>query len=292
MTEKESSPQVYRGLRRETPLPCCILTRDDLRTLYVRLGEKVREGLEPQLAELERPDGFDPNEWEELKGQARDAAQLTAMVFGAAGEQVYATEEDGLLDRNLPDRITSVIFDSATALKSNVNVDARNRFKLTIDFSNPPGFNRYDPTSQPTLNGSVLEVTGPDETWVSGVHELVMQFFKGRETARRLIHSGNIFFAVQCLVVIPGSIWLSYRMVEVLPDALTHAHPVLTTTLYLYGFLLAFITFRLVKLGVRRAWPYVELEGDSKVLGRFFIATATTGLIVAFVYDLLKELVT
>jgi hypothetical protein len=292
MADSYQSQQTYRGLRRETPLPSCILSRDDLRTLYARLSEKVSESLEGQLALAELPDGFDSAEWEDLKQQARDAGQLTAMVFGSHGEQVYTTEEDGLLDRNLPDRIETLVLDSASALKNAVNVEARNRFKVTIDFSNPRGFNGYDPTTQPTPNASSLEVYGPDETWISGVHDLVLQFFKSRATTRRLVHSGDVFFLVQWLVVFPASIWGSYRLVGFLPADLTGEHPVLTTGLYFYSFFSAFILFRLLKLWVRHAWPYVELEGNSRTLGRVALSTVTGGVAAALIYDVVKHVFT
>lgn len=282
--------QTYRGLRRQTPLPCCVLTRSDIRTLYARLSEKVIEGLELQLSAAEKPDDLTEDEWEDLKAKAREAAQLTAMIFGASGEQVSTTETEGLLDRNLPDRITSVTLDSAMALKNALNVDARSRFSVTIDFTETPNFANYDPTVRPTPNASLLEVWGPDETWVSGVHELVIQFFKDRSSGRRLIHSSNVFFALHLLFVLPASIWISYRAVELLPPALTGTHPALTAGLYFYCFLVAFVAFRLIKLGVRRSWPYVELERDSRTPGRIAIVTIGGGVLVAFMYDLMKQL--
>lgn len=289
MNEGQATRQTYSGLRRETPLPSCILKRADLRTLFARLQEKGRSGLEFQIGGLDSPEGTNPDEWERLKDQARNAANLTAIVLGSGGEQLLTTEEDGLLDRNLPDRIISVMFDSAMGLKNSLNVDAQNRFLLKIDFSAPPNFNEYDPLSQPTPNGSSLEITGPDETWVSGVHELVVQFFRSRVTPRRLVHSGTAFFLLHWFLVVPASIWTSYRVVGHLPLGLTTAHPALTTGLYCYFFLLAFLAFRVLKLAGRRVWPYVELEGETRRVGRFFFTTISVGFCVALVYDLAKH---
>lgn len=281
---------VHRTLRRETPLGPCILKRDELRTLFARLSEKGREGLESQIGPLPAPEGTDPEEWKRLKDQAREAANLSALVIGTGGEQVITTEESGLADRHLPDRIRSVVFDSATALKSTLNVDAQNRFVLRIDFSAPPNFNEYNPLSDPTPNNSQIEVSGPDETWVSGVHDLVLQFFKTRSTLRSLLHAPLVFFLLQWLVVFPACIWSAYRLVGALPSSLSEAHPVLTAGLYLYVFYGSFIIFRLLKLAGRRAWPYVELEGDSRRVGRVAFTTLSGGVLVGLLYDLLKTL--
>jgi hypothetical protein len=276
-----------RWLRRTTPIPSSVISRADLRTLFSRLQEKVNESIERQIGHLACPPSMALANWEELKQQARDAANLTALVIGSAGEQVVTTEEAGLLDQHLPDRITSITFDAGLALKNSLNVDLENRFVLKLDFSDPPGFHEYDPQSRPTPNDSSLEVAGPEETWVSGVHDLILQFFQNRSTPREWLHSSWVFMAVHWLVVLPASIWLTYRLVNVLPDELTNAHPVFTAGLYIYFFYLAFVVLRVIKLVGRLAWPYIELEGASRGTARVVISTVAAGLIVPLIYDVI-----
>lgn len=292
MTNDTPTQLTYQGLQRQTPLPSCVLNRDDLRTLFRRLQEKCAEGIDLQIATWERPEDTPPDEWEKLRNRAREATNLTAMVFGAGGQQLVTTEEDGLLDRNLPDHITSVVFDSANALRSALNVDALNRFQLRLDFTSPSNFSDYDPTSRPTLNDSRFEITGPEDTWVSGVHDLVMQFFNDRKSPRGWIHSPTVFMLVHWLIVMPAAIWVSYRAVELLPDSVAHVHPAFTAGLYFYFFFLAFVAFRLLKLFGRRMWPYVELAGEKQNLGRGVFIAIAIGLVTTLIYDLGKHILT
>lgn len=291
MTNNGDAGHSYRGLRRETPVPCSKVTRQDLRILFARLEQKADEGVESQLNQAELPDDTTEEEFEEAKSQFRDASKLTAMVFGEGGEQMLTTTEDGLTDRNLPDRISSIVYDSSSAVKTALNIEPRNRFVLRLDFSQPPNFDQYNPFSQPTPNISALEVTGPDDNWVSGVHDLVSQFFEARKTPRRWLHSAGVFFAVHWLAVFPAMLWFSYRFVQSLPASFSQAHPVLQSALYIYFAYLSFLVLRLIMLAVRRLWPYVELEGGERGAGRFAITAVALGVVSTFIYDVLKSLV-
>ena len=69
--------------------------------------------------------------------------KLTITIQGAAGEQIVASSGDALTS-NLPDKIKWITFDSAASLQAR-NATPLNRFKLHLDFTEPPGFNSYDP---------------------------------------------------------------------------------------------------------------------------------------------------
>src|SRR5262245_1994734 len=145
----------YRGLYRFERIPACVVSVADMRRLYFELSEKTQEALERQLATYQKPPGTTAEEFEAFKEKVRKVGGLTVMVFGGHGEQLLSNETNPFEEDILPDVINSIVFDSSESLKSQ-DVTVLNRFRLLLDFTEPPSFNAYDPWSQPTPNKSSI----------------------------------------------------------------------------------------------------------------------------------------
>lgn len=161
------------------------------------LDEKTAEALERHLATLTQPTEMQPDQFEKLKQEARRVGKLTVTIQGADGEQIVGTSEDALAS-NLPDKINWITFDSAASLRA-YNVTPLNRFTLRIDFTEPPGFDSYNPWDQPTPNNSQLEVVGSDHTWATAVYESTLSFLRRRGRNRGWLHSQKTFNALNWL---------------------------------------------------------------------------------------------
>jgi hypothetical protein len=150
--------------------------------------------LEKHIATLQLPAGMDEADWKRTLRNLRRDARLTFTVNSADGEQIVARSIDALSDDGLPDRITFARFDSAAALQF-INITPIHRFYVHLDFTEPPTFANYDPWSQPTPNASQIEVIGSDQTWVTGVYELIIGFFRERRRRRAWPHTQRSFNA-------------------------------------------------------------------------------------------------
>lgn len=277
----------YRGIFRSTVIPPCVVSAPDLRRLYADLSEKASEALERHIAEVQRPEGTSEEDWEALKQQVRDIGGLTVIVIGANGEQNVAQSATPLSDEQLPDRITSVVFDSATSLQNN-NITPLNRFRLTLDFTEPPSFGAYNPWDNPTPNGSKLEVTGADSTWATGVYESVLEFFRARQRRRKWFHTPAAFNLLNWLIGFPGALWVVYRF-----DAHFHAffsqlHGALRGAIYVYVVFLALLVFRVIIAGFRWTFPVVEIEGARSTSARAVLNLVLSSILLALAYDILR----
>lgn len=280
----------YRGLSHFTDIPPCAVSIADLRRLYRDLSVKTGEALERHLSPLQCPPDLSQEEFDALKQQARDIGTLTVVVDGAGGERIVSSSAEALDDDKLPETITTITFDSAAAIQTQ-NVTPLNRFKLKLDFTEPPGFNVYNPWDQPTPNSSQLEVYGPDHTWVTAVHEATLSFFARRKTRRRWLHSATTFNLLNYLLAFPGALWIVYRVDTRFSDALSGIHSSLRGALYIYIFLLALLIFRVMIGGFRWIFPVIELEGARSMKARVLAGTVLSSIVLALLYDVLKAIV-
>jgi hypothetical protein len=287
MTEQRPAYQ-YRGLFRVSRVEPCVISLADLRRLYADLNAKTAEALELHLGPLLKPADIEQTQFDELKAQARAEAHLTVTVLGSNGEQFVTRSVAGLADDNLPETITQITFDSASALQA-YNATPLNRFTLRLDFSEPPGFDSYNPWDQPTPNSSQLEVIGSDQTWVTAVHESTLAFLRRRGRRRSWLHKHQWFNVLSWLVGLPSAFWIVYRIDSSLP-VLGQMHTALRGALNVYLFLVAFLLFRGVLWGFRWLFPVVELEGARSTRVRGFVGVGLGSLLLALLYDVLKTL--
>ncbi len=281
----------YRGLSRTARIPPCAISMADLKKLHGDLAKKSEEALERYLATLPRPPGQSPEQFEALKHHARTIGGVTVGVFGIRGEQLLSSTQDVFDTGDLPDRIGLITFDSAAGLQTQ-NVQLPNRFLVRLDFSEPPAFVRYDPNNQPTPNGSQLEVSGPDDTWVTAVYESAFQFFRTRRRNRGWLHSEVTFNVLQWLVAIPLALWFAYRLDAKLASALPGIHTALRGAFDVYVLLLGLLFFRAVMYGFRWIFPVIELEGATSKTARRLLGAGLSSLLLALLYDILKAVFT
>ena len=279
----------FSGLTRTARPPACVLTLEDLRRLYTELDRKSVEALEKFLSAQVRPPTTAASDFEKLKQQARDLGHVTVTVTGYSGEFLVARSADVLSTEYLPHRLRSVSYDNTTGLQTS-NVSLSNRLSVQLDFSEPPGFNVYDPWSQPTPNTSRIEVLGPDDTWVSATYQTVVDFFNGRRRARSWLHGEVAFNLLNWFVGIPGALWTTVRIDQHFLNPLTKLPSGLRTAADIYLFLLGMFVFRAMFYGLRWMFPVVELEGARSRSARNTVGAIIGGLLLALAYDVLKAL--
>jgi hypothetical protein len=69
-------------------------------------------------------------------------------------------------------------------------------------------------------------VIGSDQTWVTGVYELIIGFFRERRRRRGWFHTQRSFNAAHWLIGFPAALWIVYRLNYYVP-ALDRIHPAL-----------------------------------------------------------------
>lgn len=277
----------YRGVYRTATVPPAIVSYEDLQRLYRDLDAKTQEALEKHLATLVQPANMNAEQFEALKTEARRVGTLTVTIQGARGEQIVSSTGDVLTKEQLPDVVSWIAFDSGASLRT-YNVTLLNRFNLHLDFTEPPGFEKYDPWDQSTPNNSKLEVIGDDNTWTTAVYESALEFFRRRSKRRRWLHSHVSFNALNWLVGFPAALWIVYRIDS--SALFADLHTALKGAIYVYVFLVGLAVFRAILWGFRWIFPLLELEGARSMRTRIAVGGALSSLLIALVYDVLRTL--
>jgi hypothetical protein len=278
----------YRGRFRSAKVPSCLLNREDLQRLYNELDARTVEALDRHIAGFQRQPNVSEESFNETRQRLRSSARLTVTIHSRDGEQIVSRSVAALSNESLPDRITLLNFDSAAALQL-INQTPLNRFYVRLDFTEPPGFDNYNPWSQPTPNTSQFEIIGNDQMWVTGVYESVISFFQTRRRRRGWLHTQRTFNIAHWLVGFPAALWMTYRVSYYVP-ALARLHPALSGAIYTYAFLLGLLVFRGIVLGFRWLFPVIELDGSRSKAVRNVLTVILSFLLLALLYDVLKGL--
>jgi len=278
----------YRGINRTSIVPPCVVTLADLRRLYAELERKAIEARERHCRGIVRPLDAVEADFEQAKVEFIRDARLTLTVLGSEGEQIVSRSVEALDSESLPLRINLIVFDSAAAAQA-VNVPLMNRFKLSLDFTEPTNFDTHNPWSEPTPNRSTLEVVGNDSTWVTGVHESTMSFLKRYRRRRKWLHSQRTFNFLNYAVGLPAAFWCVYRIDQLLP-VVTTLHPVLRAGIYVYLFMMITLLFRIAIRGLRWILPVVELEGARSWKARAGVWVVLSAVMLGLLKDVIKTL--
>lgn len=281
--------QEYRGLVRVASLPAACISLADLKKLYATLNSKKHEVFDKEVSDFQKPNDQSEEQFEELKTNFQRERDLTVMVYGANGEQIVANSIDGLKEDGLPTTITGIRFDSSFT-SAYPNYKFLNRFTVSLDLSKTYDPFAGDPSSQPTPNRNVVEVIGPNSTWVTGVYETVLGFFKERRRRREWLHTPLFFNLCNWIVSFPAAFWLIYRIDSAFGVQLSRLQVVLRAAIYIYVAFLTQAVFRAACFALRWMFPFVELEGSISKRVRAGIGIFLSGLLIALTYDVLKAI--
>jgi hypothetical protein len=277
----------YRGLSRNAPVVPCVLSMVDLRRLYNEFGPMARDAMSRHIDEIARSAHQTEEEFAAGLELTKSLGIVTVAMEGMDGEQIVYSSAQALEEAALPHRLKQITFDSAAAIQQH-NVTPKNRFSVRLDFTEPPGFNVYNPWDQPTPNNSRIEVIGPDQTWVTGVFESTTRFFQNRRRRRGWLHSATTFTLLQYAIGFPAALWIVYRLDSSGFRRLVEIHSAVKGAIYVYVFLMALLVFRVIIGGFRWLFPIIELEGTRTRAVRVVVGTVFGSIFLSLVYDVLK----
>lgn len=266
-------PYGYKGDYKTARVPPCSLTNEDLQRLASELRDFALEALNDHFKSVPPLPEEQQAAAEQAKEYTRENLSMTIGIVGANGEQMVTPRLDEIDKSKLPSKLLQIDFDCGYALGA-ANFNLPNKFKLRLDFSDPPWIQSYDPWQDSTPNGSIFEVSGPDRTWVNGVYQKVQEFFRARKRNRGWLHSTAVFTVIGFLIGLPLSLLAAYRADTLLAPTLG-ASTALRAGLTIYVFLLAFFIYRLL-FGVLR-WLYPVLEYGEGIPNR--LRLFLTGLV-------------
>lgn len=280
----------YKGLVRNTLLPPCALSYEDLRRLFAELEPKALEVSNRWLGNYPKK----PEDSAENDAQQRDDFRkntgLVVIVRGGGGEALVLKSKEQLEKALLPDSVQEITFDIGFAFQAIMNQSSPERVRVQFDLSPPPLIFGYNPWEERTPNRSFIEISGTDEAWVESVYQLVLKFVNYRSKRWGWLHSRLTYNIAIYLLGWPAAFWTAYRVDSALAEFLAGLPNGLRVALDVYLFLLSLVLVRLVAGAVRLIFPLVELKGSKTDRRRGWLGLVVLGLLTALIYDLIKAL--
>jgi len=266
---------------------------NDLAKLFRELEEKTQESVDIQMSGWSKQPNQTDEQFAAIKADARRAAKLMVVMIGAKGEQIVDYSADALTAADVPDTIQTVTFDSSAAYTYRFGAAHQllNRFKLVLDFSEPPLKGGYNAWQQSTPSNTAFELIGPNKTWVTAVRATVTSFFEERRRRRKWLHNNITFAALNWLIGFPIAIWLLVRFNSSMDAWLGDLHSAIKGTIYVYIFLAFALVFRVIIHGLRWAFPIAELEGARSLRVRALILAGPGALLIFLLYSGLYDAV-
>jgi hypothetical protein len=247
-------------VRRTVPIAGCSISLQDITKLFRTLTARVKEAADIEVDGYQKPLGISDEEFERLRAYVRNECYaIWVTVHGQRGEELSGSDETVFSSPALPDTIAGIFMSSRVAYQvRRQNLNPRNYLELTLDFTKPPLLDWRNPVSSPTLNVSILNVSGDKESWVAAVSSAVRDWVETRKNRRAFIHKPFVYDFGLWLFGAPAGLLVC----SVLSPLFEQATPVVKIGAYMYAFFMTLFVYRLLFGYTRWAFPTVEILGS------------------------------
>jgi len=272
--------------RLRKPIDSLTINKDDLLKLLKILQERADAACEIECNHIETIVTAD--KLDQSKEDLISCSQLKFTITGLDGEELYGSIDDVFNSVSFPEQLKSLYVNSEIIYKSRFNYLPRNRFEVFIDFIKPKVLDFSFAPSEKTPNDSIFTVEGYDNTWVNGVFSEIDKYFKKRSSKFSGIHKNSIYDLVVWILGIPIGFWACYKLNEDINQLFVSDF--LNSAVFVYLFFLSLFILRILFHYFRWLYPKIQYKTtqDLAIVHRGFFYVITTGVIVAFLYDILK----
>lgn len=196
---------------------------------------------------------------------------------------------------SFPRDISSLYISNTTLFRAATNGRMpRNAIDLFIDFSRPSmAINLINLPSNPTNNGSIVNVYGIDEDWVISTHQSLKEFFDVRKSKRGFIHRSGVYDLFVWGIYIPILLWVSYKVENNFPDIFEGKSTVYVAGMYIYSLVILLIFARVIFQYTRWLFPIVEYSTEQNTtpkIHRRFLFAILISVSGALIYDVIRTL--
>lgn len=270
----------------QKPIASLNINKEDLKKFLQILQERSNAACDIECNHIE---SFTKAEdLEKSKEDLRSCSILKLTVNGIDGEELFGNIEDVFNSVSFPEQINSIYVNSELLYKSQFNFIPRNQFEIYIDFRKPKVLDLSFQPSDKTPNDSMFSVEGFDNTWVNGVFSEIDKFFDNRSSRFSGIHKNSIYDLIVWILGFPIGFWVCFKLSNQINNIF--ANDFLKSAVYVYFFFLSLIILRILFHYFRWLYPKIQYktEKDVSIIHRGFFFTVTTGIIGAFLYDIIS----
>jgi hypothetical protein len=141
-------------------------------------------------------------------------------------------------------------------------IKPQNCVDLFLDFKHPSlAIDFYNMPSNPTANGSLVNVYGFNEDWVNSTHKQLQDFFDRISAKRRaFLHRSGAYDIFLYFIYLPIVLWIMYRIERRFPDIFSSESKVSIIAVYIYIVVISLFFGRIIYQYIRWLFPPVEYE--------------------------------
>ncbi|MCJ7507340.1 MAG: hypothetical protein MUO85_01250 [candidate division Zixibacteria bacterium] len=260
--------------------------------LYAQLQSKTEEAKSHEIEKLNSSKDLSQENLDSLRKEVENSFKLFVNVTGVNDEQSFGFDVSVFNEDKMPIKVKNIFFDSSTLFKiKSYNREPSNKLQILLDFTKSKLFDFSNPSDKPVSPISSIIVNGENETWVNGVYNILISFFKEKKKKRSWIHYQYSYEIVLWLFVLPLSFWTIFRADSFIKKIFMNIPSQLLVGIYIYIFFMVLLLCRLLFNYGKWVFPAFEYDnGKGTKMGahRKVFYIIFWGLIVGLVGDIIR----
>jgi hypothetical protein len=278
--------------QRSTPITAICLRLDDVKKIFSRLEKIVHEEGDQEISKLDKQTDMNDEQWDARKKEIKSGAfRITMTIEGESGDRLHGNTLTLFDSPNRPTRIKSVYMTNSTAFRLWTNKNPTRSFELMLDFARPKLLDSENFVSAPTPNRSNLNVEADNETWIAAISEAVSGVLSDKSNNRKFLHKAFVYDFGLLVAGLPFAFYISWKLSDAVGLYFSKNSAFLAAAAYVYLFVLAIWSYRILFGYTKWAFPAVELSENAESVGkhRMFWYAIVVGLITNFFSELLRS---
>lgn len=260
---------------------------NELQALVDAEGDRI-------VASLKKEDGETQERFVGRKRWARaNAFLITVTIIGEDGTSTYGSNQEIFDSKNLPNPIKAIFFTNENSYRSEANGNLpSNRFRVWLNFNKTPIFDPSPLLSEPTPNGSKVEIHSDSVSFFRAVQNIVNTKIKRKRQMFFFMHAKFAYDIGLWSIALPYSLYfVSVSVNRIAPIGGQYEY--IRTALYIYLIGLAILFYRAVVGYFKWVFPVNSLKEneDSGSFHRWFFGLGATGA-VGGILKILWEFIT
>lgn len=269
-----------------------VFSAQDLSDLYKLVADLNEKSKEIEFSNLELgPD----DDAVKLKSAVHEVVQVECSIKTSSGDNATAIGGKILDSSDFYDEIQTFFISNSTYANKIRSINIANGIDIFLDFRKPTlKIDLRTLPSNPTENGSVINIYGSDEGWVATAEGRIRSFLDRRQSARPFLHGSGTYDYVLQFVWFPSFLWI-YAKYGLLSDSYFHGKSIMFNVVFgIYAFLMVALTARFFFQYFRWLFPpmeYYKSKRTGAYIHRGIIIFLLSGFIVNAGYDFVKFLI-
>jgi hypothetical protein len=275
--------------RRDIKVNEACLNKEDLKRLFSIVETQLGKAVKIQI-ETSNPDSS--QDFESYKLEVNRVFVIHYNIRKKLGDEFSGYGIPNFDSSDFPERLESIYLSTRSTFEIVAKYAPRNHIEIFLDFKRARlAVDFISLPSNPTENGSIINIVGLEENWVIETYNKLKEFFDDRPNHRTYIHKSGIYDLFLYIVVFPIFLYSFYRFEITQPNFIDKVPKITIIAIYIYSFLLTNLIGRVTFQYTRWLFPLVEYTSDKRWIPnaqRALLLSVIFSVIGGALYDVIK----